>query len=258
MNLFEHWDERLIRDVGYRRLADIDSEGIQVIGYGCRIDQGLSQEEAEAVFQIRIRNTWAELAKARPAIYDCPIVMRGVLYNLAFSVTAKGLSQRARFWGAVKKRRYDLAMNDILRMPIAKTSPERVRRLYSQTLGALKKMQRQWESLRIELERKYRVDRDAIPDPLRVSLGFLLELELDTVLEYDQVWHPARNEDWPEMLEALASVPLFKEDVGMPQRIAKSLANNETDANFFSWIAQETPSRLADSPKPMYQGTPLY
>lgn len=125
--------DRIKNHEGCKLVPYTDTRGVWTIGYGHRMDNGISLATAEDIFQ-------EDLVVAYNAALSCcakhgilPGSLRqerlGVLVEMAFQMGQGGLLTFKRMWAALAKRAWDLAAKEMRASAWAQQTPARCHRL---------------------------------------------------------------------------------------------------------------------------------
>lgn len=233
------WMNMLASDEGYRRKMDIGPEGSMVIGYGVRLDRGLNQQEARALFEARCRTIWHELYSKRPVVLDCPPQIQGVLFNLGYTLTVLEILRRKKIWTLLRNRQFHLLPNEILRMGIATSQPDRASRLATKCRLSITRIQNNWNSLREGLFKK-RIDLDEQPHRIQIALAQVLDgTEVMAMLEYSEIWKAIKKEDYMQASREIVECP-YLHLLELNHSLIKDIPLNHIRAN----LKQEDPAYI--------------
>ena len=229
----DQWLTQLERDEGYTRYLDYSPEGVQVIGYGTRLDVGLSQPEAKAVFDVRSRSVWEELIRKRPDIFLAPVGIQAGLFNIAHAITPQELIRRRRIWVLIKQREFHKIPNDVKNMPVAKAQPERVLRIANSMKTAVGRIHANWPLLQQAMVR--RVAFQKLPWPFKIHLGLLCELPVDTIMDQATLFSCFRKKAWHDAAVEMGKLPFFQHDPRLSSRIIAAL-ERPVDQVYLNWF----------------------
>ena len=119
---------RLKLEEGFRRLPYVDSQGVETVGYGFAIREGFTQEEAEAILELRVKTLIARLRSSYNPWFDGLTEGRqSVIVSLCYNVGMDGARKFEKFWNAVTQGAYNMAATELLNSLAAKQAPSRYR-----------------------------------------------------------------------------------------------------------------------------------
>lgn len=120
--------ERIKKHEGLRLFPYEDSVGVLTIGYGHNLDQGITREIAEAIFQrdLEIAEVGASTVVGFSAMNEA---RQGVLIEMVFQLGTEGVHKFRRMLAAIKKRDYETASEEMLDSKWATQTPERAKTL---------------------------------------------------------------------------------------------------------------------------------
>lgn len=242
---YEQHKEELLKDVGYRRLPDIGPEGVWIVGHGTRLDQGLSQEEATALFHLRVDAVWKELIAKKPTLLDCPVTVQGVMHNIAHDLSVPEILRRKRPWTLIKLRQFDKLANEILRMAIAQSQPVRTQRLADKVRVSSVRIKSRWQNLLPSVKKNYKVTLEEMPHMIQISVARILDvMDVEPILEREALWRALQHRAFFRVSEELAMLPglQFKEPVSalIAQHIRKRIDENYHDVGYIEWLSRES------------------
>ena len=113
---------------GYRRYVYTDSVGIDTIGIGFNLEEGLSEEECEAVLRIRMRRGINELSARIPEYCSVSSVRKIVLLDMHYNLGIGRLLKFKKMIAALAKRDYQLAAKEMLDSQYARQVKGRAKR----------------------------------------------------------------------------------------------------------------------------------
>ncbi len=94
------------RDVHGRHLPYYDSVGVQTLGYGRNLNNGINESEAEYLLMNDVMEASESLGEALPWTEDLDDARRHVLLNMAFNLGINGLLGFHNTLEAVRTGRY--------------------------------------------------------------------------------------------------------------------------------------------------------
>ena len=235
------WMNQLASDEGYRRHTDVGPQGSMVIGYGVRLDQGLTQEEARELFKARCITVWRELTSKKPIVLDCLPTIQGILFNLAYTLTPMELFRRRRIWTLITKRQFQHLANELLRMPISKSQPDRTKRLASRCRLSITRVQNNWGPLKEAYSAK-RINLENSPHAIQIALAHVLDgTEVQGIMEYPGITKALKKKDYSTTAKEIVECPYLHfpelspvcKDV-LLHRIHHNL--NKEDPEYIAWL----------------------
>lgn len=121
--------ERIKEEEGFRSKVYLDHLGFQTIGYGTNIQEGLSEDEAEALLIMRLKEMAMELSRAAGInLPDLPAGIRIAVLDMAYNMGVPRLMQFRNMWEAIYKGEVKTAAAEVLDSNYAKQVPNRAKR----------------------------------------------------------------------------------------------------------------------------------
>jgi len=112
--MFNYDLEQIKRDEGFRAKMYKCSEGFNTIGYGTNLDVGLTEEEAEAVLLVRLKNIDKELVDRLPLYFKVSGEIQNILVNMAYNLGVSGLLKFKKTLSALECKDYQTAADEML------------------------------------------------------------------------------------------------------------------------------------------------
>lgn len=124
---------QLKKDEAFSRAPYKDTRGVLTIGYGFNLESdGLSEAEATAVLEIRVRVRYQELLAALPWVVDLDPPRQGVLLNMAYNLGVHGLLEFHNMLTELRAEDYRAAADEMVRSKWAQQVGARAERLEQQ------------------------------------------------------------------------------------------------------------------------------
>ena len=113
--------EQIKIDEGFRSKPYHCTAGKLTIGYGINLDEGITEEEAEAILEIRLENLWDELGCFKIKIFgqrdyglNYELARKGyladeILVNMAYNLGIPRLARFKNMWAALEEFDYHTA-----------------------------------------------------------------------------------------------------------------------------------------------------
>jgi lysozyme len=120
----------LTKHEGYRTKLYKDTRGIETIGVGFNLREGLRPEEIDFILRNRIDLLDQGLQKYEP-YKKLDIVRKLVLLDMAYNLGVRGLRAFVKMWAALELKDYKLAAAEILDSDAARELPTRYKELAS-------------------------------------------------------------------------------------------------------------------------------
>lgn len=129
-NIFEAVVERLKEEEGFRSKPYHDHLGKLTIGYGCLIEDGISEEEADYLLRRRLLSTVKELQDSEygSLIEVLPQAATDVLMDMCYNLGMPRLLGFKKMWEALRLGRYEKAADELLDSVYARQVPNRANR----------------------------------------------------------------------------------------------------------------------------------
>lgn len=125
--------DQLMLMEGLRLKPYRDTEGHLTIGYGCNLDDGITQEEAEYLLTNRLRKATQDVDRAFPWARFLSAPRFAVLVNMAYQMGLGGLKQFRKMLAALEQSDFDTAAREMLDSRWAKVqTPGRAHQLAKQ------------------------------------------------------------------------------------------------------------------------------
>ena len=120
--------DRIKRHEGCSLTPYYDTLGVLSIGYGRNLKFGISQDEADIMFNHDLQRAEAS-AMLVPGYQYCNSIQRGVLCEMVFQLGLRGVLQFRRMIDAIKERNFVLAAGEMIDSRWYRQTPKRVEEL---------------------------------------------------------------------------------------------------------------------------------
>ena len=112
-----------------------DTEGVNTIGYGINVDQGLSEEEAEVLLTMRLDQAHDELLDAFPWFENLSRNRQDALINMVFNLGLTRLLYFDKMLTAIREGKWQKAHDEALDSRWARQVGQRAQELADQLLN---------------------------------------------------------------------------------------------------------------------------
>lgn len=113
---------------GYERYTYTDSVGVSTIGIGFNLEEGFTEEECQAILQIRMRRFINELTAQIPAYTSSSCIRKIVLLDMAYNLGIGRLLKFKKMIAALDRGDYQLAAKEMLDSRYARQVKGRAKR----------------------------------------------------------------------------------------------------------------------------------
>ena len=120
--------DRIKRHEGCRLTPYYDTLGVLSIGYGRNLKFGISQDEADIMFEHDLQKA-AAAAMLIPGYQYCDRVRRGVLCEMVFQLGLRGVLRFRRMIEAIGNKQFVLAAGEMIDSRWHRQTPKRVEEL---------------------------------------------------------------------------------------------------------------------------------
>ena len=104
--------ESIKKNEGFVGTSYKDTLGFDTIGYGTKLP--LSEEEAEVLLSLRLRDKIKELEKREPFINELPLEKQEIIVEMCYQMGVSGVLKFKRMWSALKEFDYERASVEML------------------------------------------------------------------------------------------------------------------------------------------------
>ena len=94
----------LKRFEGFSKKIYLDSEGLETIGYGTLLADGISREEAELLLAHRLKAVIRELQRRKPIVVTLPLSVRRGLRRMAYNLGVPRLMKFRNMWACLERK----------------------------------------------------------------------------------------------------------------------------------------------------------
>ena len=113
---------------GYRRYKYVDTVGVETIGIGFNLEEGLSHEESVKILQMRMDKFIEELTRTIPAYRSLGTIRKIVLVDMAYNLGISRLLKFKKMLAALDDRNFELAAEELLDSTYARQVKGRAQR----------------------------------------------------------------------------------------------------------------------------------
>ena len=121
--------ENISHDEGFSPHVYKDTQGVDTIGYGTSLKDGITEHEGKLLLISRLKSYIKDIGIAVPFFLDLPSPAQIVLIDLAYQVGTHGLLKYEDMLKALAKRDYETAAQEIENSKEALETPHRAKRL---------------------------------------------------------------------------------------------------------------------------------
>lgn len=121
--------KRLMTEEGFRSHPYADTRGIETIGFGTAIGEGISRAEGELLLRERLGTTWDELGD------ELPRIRNSALLDLAYQVGVRGVLEFHDMIAALRRGDCQAARKAALDSLWASQTPDRAHRVAAMLCG---------------------------------------------------------------------------------------------------------------------------